>query len=224
MKQGNLVGEGLLLQWGSLVLPFLSPRDLAAVACSCRTLRRLAAAVTSRRAADAARGLEPSPVPFFDPSASPHPYSYFLYTPRPIASPPLHSHSQSWGGEGCAQRLHELSSSFAGIDLGCDCVAGAGAGCEPGRCSCWTDAELGVLTECGDNCSCGFMCGNRRTQTGIRTRLRIVRDQSKGWGLHAAEPIQRGNFVCEYAGTAFLLLSISCILLLLAYTLLIGSI
>jgi hypothetical protein len=43
-------------------------------------------------------------------------------------------------------------------------------------------------------------CENRRTQLGIRIRLKIVRDEKKGWGLHAYEDIQRGDFVCEYAG------------------------
>lgn len=38
------------------------------------------------------------------------------------------------------------------------------------------------------------------TQRGISVRLKIMRDEKKGWGLYADELIQEGAFVCEYAG------------------------
>lgn len=62
------------------------------------------------------------------------------------------------------------------------------------------DEEIGVMTECGANCTCGMECGNRLTQRGVAVRLKIVRDLKKGWGLHANQFIRRGEFVCEYAG------------------------
>ncbi|KAJ4763748.1 Histone-lysine N-methyltransferase SUVR3 [Rhynchospora pubera] len=202
MRRENLTDEQLLYQWASLVLPYLSPRDLAASACACRTLSLIASGVTSRRTADAARGLERYPIPFGNATASPQPYSYFLYTPHPILSPsPSSSFSQSWGGEGTrgsatdCERLQGLRSCFGGFEVGCDCDR-----CEEGRCSCWSDMELGVLKECGENCACGLTCENRRTRSGIPIRLKIVRDARKGWSLHAAEAIRRGDFVCEYAG------------------------
>ncbi|KAL9670870.1 hypothetical protein QQ045_008429 [Rhodiola kirilowii] len=43
-------------------------------------------------------------------------------------------------------------------------------------------------------------CGKRMTQRGICVRLKIVKNGRKGCGLYAAEFIQRGQFVCEYAG------------------------
>lgn len=61
-------------------------------------------------------------------------------------------------------------------------------------------AGMGSLRECGDGCACGPLCGNRRTQRGVTVRLRVVRQLKKGWGLHAAEALHRGQFVCEYAG------------------------
>lgn len=63
---------------------------------------------------------------------------------------------------------------------------------------------MGSLRECGDGCACGPSCGNRRTQLGVTVRLRVVRHREKGWGLHAAEVLRRGQFVCEYAGNATL--------------------
>lgn len=59
---------------------------------------------------------------------------------------------------------------------------------------------MGSLRECGANCLCGMECANRKTQRGIRVRLKIVRDLNKGWGLHADQVLRRGEFICEYAG------------------------
>uniref|UniRef100_J3L4J0 SET domain-containing protein n=2 Tax=Oryza brachyantha TaxID=4533 RepID=J3L4J0_ORYBR len=59
---------------------------------------------------------------------------------------------------------------------------------------------MGSLRECGEGCPCGPSCGNRRTQRGITVRLRVMRHRKKGWGLHAAEVLRHGRFVCEYAG------------------------
>lgn len=205
MKRENLASDQFLYGWASLVLPYLSSRDLATAACACRTLSRVAAGVTSRRTADAARGLERYQIPFFNTTISPHPYSYFLYTPRSILSSPPPSFSQPWGGEGLkgiaagCERLQSLSSCFGGFEVGCDCD-----GCEEGRCPCWSNMELGVLKECGESCMCGLTCGNRKTQSGIRVGLKVVRHERKGWGLHATEAIRRGDFICEYSGTIFL--------------------
>ncbi|XP_078175707.1 SET domain protein 20 isoform X1 [Carex rostrata] len=198
MKRETLTYEQFLRQWASQVLPYLSPRDLASAACACRTLSRIAASVTSRRTADAARGLERYQIPFLDSTISPDPYSHFIYTRHTIISSPP---PQSWGGEaskGIAtdrERLQGSSSCFGGIEVGCDCDS-----CKEGRCSCWSGMELGVFKECGESCRCGLMCENRRTQAGIRIRLKIVRNERKGWGLHAIEAIRKGDFVCEYAG------------------------
>ncbi|EOY10505.1 SET domain - like 10 [Theobroma cacao] len=72
--------------------------------------------------------------------------------------------------------------------IGCPCMELEGAE--------W----MGILSECGPSCRCGLECGNRPSQRGIRVQLKIVRDVRKGWSLYAAQWIQRGQFVCEYAG------------------------
>ncbi|KAH9290197.1 hypothetical protein KI387_034314 [Taxus chinensis] len=57
-----------------------------------------------------------------------------------------------------------------------------------------------VVMECGPACRCGEGCRNRVSQRGLSVRVEIVRHLKKGWGLHVAEPVKRGAFVCEYAG------------------------
>ncbi|RVW90310.1 Histone-lysine N-methyltransferase SUVR3 [Vitis vinifera] len=57
------------------------------------------------------------------------------------------------------------------------------------------------MSECGPGCGCGLNCENRVTQRGVSVGLKIVRDEKKGWGLHAAQFIPKGQFVCEYAAS-----------------------
>ncbi|XP_043698483.1 histone-lysine N-methyltransferase SUVR3 [Telopea speciosissima] len=100
------------------------------------------------------------------------------------------------------------------LDCGCDCkiCSQSHQVKEVGKsecCPCSTirpellgsspDAEM-VMTECGPSCACGLDCEYRSTLRGISIRLAIVKDQRKGWGLHASQFIGRGEFVCEYAG------------------------
>lgn len=196
-----------------LVLPLLPPQDLAAAASACRALRAAVAAVTARRAGDAARGLEPLPIPFRNYVDS-KPYAYFLYTPfsltrlAPGASAPS---AQPWGAAWTRPprptwprpNLDGLPSAV----YGCACAA---AECGGTQCACadveadaagsGLEAGMGSLTECGDVCACAPSCGNRRTQRGVAVRLCVVRHLHKGWGLHAAEALSCGQFVCEYAG------------------------
>lgn len=56
--------------------------------------------------------------------------------------------------------------------------------------------------ECNDNCKCAKTCGNRLVQFGPNKHLKIIecRESNKGLGLVATAKINRGNFVCEYAG------------------------
>ncbi|KAI6699963.1 hypothetical protein NL676_014287 [Syzygium grande] len=57
-----------------------------------------------------------------------------------------------------------------------------------------------VVSECGPGCGCGLECGNRASQRGVEVRLKIARDKKKGWCLFADQAIEKGRFVCEYAG------------------------
>ncbi|XP_020678618.1 histone-lysine N-methyltransferase SUVR3 [Dendrobium catenatum] len=195
-----------LEQWAILVLPWLPPSALSAAASTCRSLSRVAATVNSRRVADAARGLEIYPIPFHNPTSDPTPYSYFLYSRFPFSSPP--PFCQSWGGNLSRPATNPFSlanfiSSVTTVSFfsGCDCV-----GCSiDGGCPCsgFDDGGgigVGSLRECGVHCSCGLECVNRTTQRGIGVRVKIVRDLKKGWGLHADQVLNKGEFICEYAG------------------------
>jgi hypothetical protein len=64
------------------------------------------------------------------------------------------------------------------------------------------EVGIGSLTECDDGFVCAPSCGNRRTQRGVVVRLCVVRHLHKGWGLHTAEALSCGQFVCEYADKA----------------------
>lgn len=56
--------------------------------------------------------------------------------------------------------------------------------------------------ECGENCSCKErVCGNRLVQFGPRKSLQVRSCRNdKGAGLFTSDKINKGNFVCEYAG------------------------
>ncbi|KAL5228354.1 hypothetical protein ABZP36_016619 [Zizania latifolia] len=200
--------SGAVGELAELVLPWLPPRDLAATASACRALRAAASAVTAGRAADVARGLEPVPIPF-DNLVDSRPYAYLLYTPFSLTPSAASLHAQQWGCTWARPPGPTWPRSDLGGFPSAECACSLGA-CGGARCPC-ADPEaeavgseagvgMGSLRECGDGCACGPSCGNRRTQHGVTVRLRVVRHRKKGWGLHAAEVLHRGQFVCEYAG------------------------
>ncbi|XP_030517630.2 histone-lysine N-methyltransferase SUVR3 [Rhodamnia argentea] len=196
------------LQCAELILPWLTPQELAAVSLTSASLRRASLPVALRRSSDASRGLEPLPVPFRN-AVDSRPYAYFLYTPSSRVLSPLNDTllRQSWG----STRTLARSTAFPGrpsreavdvvgdVVLGCDCER-----CEGHDCACWGgkggEEEEAVVTECGAGCGCGAECGNRASQGGVEVRLKIVRDKKKGWCLLADQAIDKGRFVCEYAG------------------------
>lgn len=57
-----------------------------------------------------------------------------------------------------------------------------------------------LILECGGACSCSADCCLRVTQQGLSVRVIVVRQRFTGWGLHAAQHISKGSFICEYAG------------------------
>lgn len=191
-----------LFQCLELVLPWLTPQELAITSLTCRTLHTLSNSITLRRASDASKSLETHPIPFQN-SHDEHPYAYFIYTPSQTVSSSQLSVRQSWGS---SSSLYESSSETKiGVETlrfvdesgetasGCDCET-----CDDG-CPC--AGFDGVVLECGPSCGCGLNCGNRLTQSGIEVKLKILRDTRKGWGLYADQFIPKGRFVCEYAGS-----------------------
>lgn len=60
--------------------------------------------------------------------------------------------------------------------------------------------EPPLVLECGGACICSADCCHRVTQQGLSARVVVTRQRFTGWGLHAAQHISKGSFVCEYAG------------------------
>uniref|UniRef100_A0A8C4Q2F9 SET domain bifurcated histone lysine methyltransferase 1b n=1 Tax=Eptatretus burgeri TaxID=7764 RepID=A0A8C4Q2F9_EPTBU len=108
--------------------------------------------------------------------------------------------------------------------VGCNCTDGCrdrnkcscnqlsieASGCSPGgvfnRESGYKDKRLeeciptGVY-ECSKRCSCNAqMCQNRLVQHGLQVRLQLFNTLTKGWGIRCLDDIEKGSFVCIYAG------------------------
>ncbi|XP_028164439.1 histone-lysine N-methyltransferase SETMAR [Ostrinia furnacalis] len=64
------------------------------------------------------------------------------------------------------------------------------------------DGVMGPILECNDLCSCSYNCGNRLVQRGPHKSLYVGMscNEKKGLGLFCNNFIQKGTFVCEYAG------------------------
>lgn len=169
-----------LFQCAHLILPLLHPSDLAATSSTCKTLHRIAASITADRTSDASGGLEKLPIPFVN-AVDDQPYAFFVYAPTqtlgsdPRLNRPVSDPFPAWGCE-CERCDGDIGCPCEGLD------------------------SFEVTRECGLSCRCGVQCGNRVTQGGVSVRLKIVKDERKGWGLRAGELIRRGQFVCEYAG------------------------
>lgn len=184
------------LQCLELILPWLTPQELANVSLTSKPTNNISKSITLRRSSDASRSFENHPIPFHN-TVDNRPYAYFLYTPSQILSSSFQFQRQSWGSS-FGSRPDSLSrlgvESVSLVDesgesvSGCDC-------CE--RCD---DECVCGCFECGQSCGCRLECGNRLTQRGVSVGLKIVRDTRKGWGLYADSFIPKGQFVCEYAG------------------------
>nr|XP_033337806.1 histone-lysine N-methyltransferase SETMAR [Megalopta genalis] len=91
--------------------------------------------------------------------------------------------------------------------LGCSCIEKCSDGCSCTRGSPnylndrLLDEKLdGPVIECNPNCACRETCGNRVVQRGPMGCLMVSRIDGKGLGLVTAKFIEKGQFVCEYAG------------------------
>ncbi|XP_039997722.1 histone-lysine N-methyltransferase SETDB2 isoform X1 [Xiphias gladius] len=57
------------------------------------------------------------------------------------------------------------------------------------------------LYECGPWCGCArARCQNRLVQRGIRVRLQVFQTEDRGWGVRCRDDLDRGTFVCIFAG------------------------
>lgn len=57
------------------------------------------------------------------------------------------------------------------------------------------------LFECSPWCSCRkSLCQNRVVQKGLRVRLQVFRTQDRGWAVRCRDDLDKGTFICIYAG------------------------
>lgn len=105
-----------------------------------------------------------------------------------------------------------LSRGATLFSVCCDCVDGCS---DTQRCACVAMTRGGRhyqhqrlmepvpsgLYECGPWCGCDRAhCQNRLVQRGIRLRLQVFHTDGRGWGVRCRDDVDRGTFVCIYAG------------------------
>ena len=66
--------------------------------------------------------------------------------------------------------------------------------------NCIVEEKQEPIIECNSYCACTENCGNRLVQRGPLNCLKIVESEGKGSGLSTTEFINKGQFICEYAG------------------------
>ncbi|GLD73882.1 histone-lysine N-methyltransferase SETDB2-like protein, partial [Lates japonicus] len=142
---------------------------------------------------DLSRGLEPTPVE--------------LCVGDSGARPPDFRYRRERWPHGCF-----LSRSATLFNACCDCTDGC---TDAQSCACvamtgggrrythhrLTEPVPSGLCECGPWCSCDrARCQNRLVQRGIRVRLQVFQTEDRGWGVRCRDDLDRGTFVCIYAG------------------------
>lgn len=205
----------LFYQCAEMVLPWLTPIELATISLTCKTLSLVSQSINACRSSDASRSFENFPVPFHNP-VDHHPYSFFLYTPSHLISSsaslnPL-PQRQPWGFNSFIPPEPPLAKLQFLVDdtgSGCHCHMCTKSGDHGCPCVEKFNGVEDVVGECGPSCRCGLHCDNRLTQFGISVHLKIVKDRRKGWGLYADQFISQGCFICEYAGAIFIPFSFS---------------
>ncbi|KAM9328272.1 histone-lysine N-methyltransferase SETDB2 [Pholidichthys leucotaenia] len=105
-----------------------------------------------------------------------------------------------------------LSREPALFKVCCDCTDGCG---DADRCACVAmttggryyrhqrllDAVPSGIFECGPWCDCvRTLCQNRLVQRGVQVRLQVFQTPDRGWGVRCRDDLDRGTFICIYAG------------------------
>ena len=106
----------------------------------------------------------------------------------------------------CFSTDSRLSSA---VIRGCSC---ADAQCGTLACSCASSSaydahgrlvsfEVPGIFECSERCRCDALCcRNRVVSRGLRVPLVVFKTRDRGWGVRTEWPLERGEYVCEYAG------------------------
>ncbi|XP_026219556.1 histone-lysine N-methyltransferase SETDB2 isoform X2 [Anabas testudineus] len=150
-------------------------------------------AVPRRPELDLSRGVEPTPVELCPGDGG--------------ARPPDFRYRKDRWPHGCF-----LSSGPTLFNVCCDCTDGC---TDAQSCTCIAMTRGGQhytyhrlagpvpsgLYECGPWCDCErARCQNRLVQRGIRVRLQVFQTVERGWGVRCRDDLDRGTFVCTYAG------------------------
>ncbi|KAM7375591.1 hypothetical protein PAMA_014616 [Pampus argenteus] len=105
-----------------------------------------------------------------------------------------------------------LSRGLTLFETCCDCSNGCN---DAKHCACIARTKGGAhythhrltepissgVYECGPWCGCDRVrCQNRLVQRGIRVRLQVFHTDRRGWGVRCRDDLDRGTFVCIYAG------------------------
>ncbi|XP_044482232.1 histone-lysine N-methyltransferase SUVR3 [Mangifera indica] len=155
-KTLNEEEESGLIQCAHLILPWLTPSELANTSLTCKTLFHFSKTVVGSRCLDASRSFENLPVPFHN-TLDKTPYAYFLYTPSQIiSSSPSHSPQRQFWGSTFHTKLKPGSLSQRGpisvVADSADFSVGLSRRCEkPGGDCVDAAAELGE-SDCGCEC------------------------------------------------------------------------
>ncbi|XP_060689373.1 histone-lysine N-methyltransferase SETDB2 isoform X3 [Hemiscyllium ocellatum] len=150
--------------------------------------------------ADISRGIEPVPIPLYNAIDVSKP-QYFKY--RKARLP----------------RGYLISNSAEMFQQKCNCTDGCS---DKSRCACQQltanvnkrikeasgyeykrllQCAPSGLYECNKWCKCNErLCVNRVVQHGLKTRLQLFKTKRKGWGVRCRDDIDKGTFVCCYAG------------------------
>ena len=182
------------------VLAGASAPDLSRCATVSHTWRHAVAAIISTRRADLSRRTESVPVECVN-HVDGEPFPDCDYSSSCVPHESVRMLLEGTETAGCACESGCLSS--------CTCLAVAGG--VPAYDSCGRLAVLRAQTqtlrpppvmvfECTERCRCRADCVNRVVGHGMRVRLQVFKTSSCGWGVRVLEPLQRGAFVCEYAG------------------------
>jgi histone-lysine N-methyltransferase SETMAR len=109
--------------------------------------------------------------------------------------------------EETSRRLTAASTNACQCTAACECQDSEACGCcavaayDTNGKLIEVDAPPAWITECTDQCGCSSRCCNRVVGRGVQVPLTVFQTpEGRGWGVRSSIDLERGQFVCEYAG------------------------
>lgn len=168
----------------------LDPISMSRCASTSSSMRALASAAVEQRRADLSRGIEPVAVRCENASDG-EPFPAATYASVCFSADPRLCTAETAGCD-CT------NEATCGVSSACSCCAQAPfAYDEHGR---LRSLDVATVIECGSRCHCDERCRNRVVSRGMRVPLVVFKSRTRGWGVRAEVRLERGQFVCEYAG------------------------